>query len=92
VQTATDGGLLAVLALLLFVGLTLRNAWRAIGWREANAELVGTQLWLIGVLIGNQGAPWLLSDAVSGFFMFAAAAMAARAAALARRRSDAVRA
>lgn len=92
VQTATDGGLLAAFALLLFVGLTLRNAWRAIGWREASAELVGTQLWLVGVLIGNQGAPWLLSDAASGFFIFAAAAMAARAAAFARHRSDAVHA
>jgi len=90
VQTATDGGLLAVFALLLFVGLTLRNAWRAIGWREASAALVGTQLWLVGVLIGNQGAPWLLSDAASGFFIFAAAAIAARAAAFGRRGDDAV--
>jgi len=73
---------------VLFVLLTLRNAWRAIAWREANAVLVGTQVWLIGVLIGNQGAPWLLSDAVSGFFMFAAAAMAAKAAALARCQDD----
>ncbi|HXD17277.1 MAG TPA: O-antigen ligase family protein [Vicinamibacterales bacterium] len=92
VQTATDGGLPAAFALLLFVGLTLRNAWRAIGWRAATAELVGTQLWLIAVLLGNQGAPWLLSDAVSGFFLFAVAAMAARAAALARRGSDAIQA
>lgn len=84
VQTATDGGLPAAFALVLFVLLTLRNAWRAIAWREANAVLVGTQVWLIGVLIGNQGAPWLLSDAMSGFFMFAAAAIAAKAAALAR--------
>ena len=88
VQTATDGGLPALFALVLFVLLTLRNAWRAIAWREANAVLVGTQVWLIGVLIGNQGAPGLLSDAVSGFFMFAAAAMAAKAAALARCQDD----
>jgi len=92
VQTATDGGLLAGLALVLFVGLTLRNAWRAIGWRNANPEFIGAQLWLIAVLIGNQGALWLLSDTASGFFILAAAAAAAKAAALARSRHDAVRA
>ena len=90
VQTATDGGLLAGLALVLFVGLTLRNAWRAIGWRNANPEFIGAQLWLIAVLIGNQGALWLLSDTASGFFILAAAAAAAKAAALARSRHDAV--
>ena len=92
VQTATDGGLPAGLALVLFVGLTLRNAWRATGWRDASAEFVGVQLWLIAVLIGNQGALWLLSDAMSGFFIFAIAAMAATAAALARPHHDVARA
>ena len=92
VQTATDGGLLAGLALVLFVWLTVRNAWRAIGWHEASAEFVGVQLWLVAFLIGNQGALWLLSDAVSGFFVFAVAAMAAKGAALARIRNDAARA
>jgi len=47
---------------------------------------------LIAVLIGNQGALWLLSDTASGFFILAAAAAAAKAAALARSRHDALRA
>ncbi len=84
VQTATDGGLLAAAALLLFVGFTLLNARRATKWVDATPELVGTQVWLIGVLVGNQGALWLLSDASSGFFMLAIAAIAARVAMLAR--------
>lgn len=92
VQTTTDGGVFAGLALILFCALTVRNAWRAIGWRDATPEFVGVQLWVIAFLIGNQGALWLLSDAVSGFFVFAVAAMATRGAALARSDNDAAHA
>jgi hypothetical protein len=74
------------------VWLTVRNAWRAIGWHEASAEFIGVQLWLVAFLIANQGALWLLSDAVSGFFVFAVAAMAAKGAAFARSRNDVVHA
>jgi hypothetical protein len=83
VQTATDGGVVALACLLLFVWCTGRNALRVIGWRSATPQLVGVQLWLIAVLAGNQGALWFLSNTGSGFFIFAVAGLAAKASALA---------
>lgn len=85
VQTATDGGLVALLVLLLFVVSCGRNALRAASWRHATPSLVGSQLWLIGVLVGNQGALWVLGKTTVGFFVFAVAGLAAAASQLARR-------
>jgi O-antigen ligase len=83
IQTAADGGVVALTCLLLFVFYTCRNAIRVIGWRSATPQLVGLQLWLIAVLAGNQGSIWLLSSTASGFVIFAVAGLAARASALA---------
>lgn len=83
IQTATDGGAIALACLLLFVACTGRNALRVIRWRSATSELVALQLWLISVLAGNHGSLWLLSNTGSGFFIFAAAGLTARASALA---------
>jgi O-antigen ligase len=85
VQTATDGGLGALLVLLLFVVSCGRNALRAASWRQATPSLVASQLWLIGVLVGNQGALWVLGNTTVGFFVFAIAGLAAAASQLARR-------
>lgn len=78
VQTATDGGVPSLVLLLLFVLFSSRNALRVTKWRQATPQLVGMQLWLIAVLAGNLGALWFLSNAASGFFIFAAAGLAAR--------------
>jgi O-antigen ligase len=83
IQTATDGGLVALVCLLLFVFFTGRNALRVIRWRSATPQLVGLHLWLIAVLAGNHGSLWFLSNTGSGFFIFAVAGLAARASALA---------
>jgi hypothetical protein len=83
VQTGVDGGVAALLLLLLFVIYSIRNAVRVIRWREATPLLVASQLWLIAMFVGNQGSPWLLSNAVSGFFTFAIAGLAAQASVLA---------
>jgi len=83
VQTAADGGVIALACLLLFVLCTGRNALRVIGWRSATPQLVGLHLWLISVLAGNQGALWFLANTASGFFVFAVAGLAAGASALA---------
>ena len=85
VQTATDGGLFATVWLLLFVGLTVRNAVRCIRWNGASPALIGTMLWVIVFFAGNQGAPWLLSDATSGLMALAVAGLAARTLVLVRR-------
>jgi O-antigen ligase len=87
IQTAADGGAVALVCLLLFVLCTGRNALRMISWRSATPQLVGLQLWLISVLVGNQGSIWLLSNTGSGFFIFAAAGLAARASDLAIERT-----
>ena len=84
-QTATDGGLFATVWLLLFVGLTVRNAVRCIRWNGASPALIGMMLWLIVFVIGNQGAPWLLSDATSGLMALAVAGLAAKTLVLIRR-------
>jgi O-antigen ligase/polysaccharide polymerase Wzy-like membrane protein len=84
VQTATDGGALALLLLVLFVISIGRNALRVAGWREATPELIASQLWLISMIVGNQGALWLLSHTTSGFFIFAVAGLGARASAMSR--------
>jgi O-antigen ligase len=83
IQTATDGGVVAFVCLVVFVLCTVRNAVRVARWRSATPQLVGLQLWLISVLAGNQGALWFLSNTGSGFFIFAVAGLAARASALA---------
>jgi O-antigen ligase len=83
IQTATDGGVVALACLLLFVLSTSRNALRVIGWRSAAPELVALQLWLIAVLVGNQGSLWFLSNTGTGLFIFAVAGLAAKASALA---------
>ena len=83
IQTATDGGIVAFACLLLFVLSTSRNALRVIGWRSATPELVALQLWLIAVLVGNQGSLWFLSNTGTGLFVFAVAGLAAKASALA---------
>jgi hypothetical protein len=85
VQTATDGGLVALLVLLLFVVSCGRNALRAASWRHATPSLIASQLWLVGVLVGNQGALWILGNTTVGFFVFAVAGLAAAASHLARR-------
>jgi O-antigen ligase len=85
VQTAVDGGLVALLALVLFAAFGIRNAVRVIRWREATPQLLASQLWLISMFVGNQGSLWLLSDTASGFFIFAVAGLAARASDLSRR-------
>ena len=83
VQTATDGGAVALLLFVLFVICAGRNAFRVTGGREATPELLGLQLWLISVLAGNQGALWFLSSAASGYFIFAVAGLAARVSSMA---------
>jgi O-antigen ligase len=83
VQTASDGGVIALACLLLFVLCTGRNALRVIGWKSATPQLIGLQLGLISVLAGNQGALWLLSSTASGFFIFAVAGLASKASVLA---------
>jgi hypothetical protein len=92
VQTATDGGLAALFLLLLFVVSCARNALRAASWRQATPSLLASQLWLIGVLVGNQGALWVLGNTTVGFFVFAVAGLAAAASHLARREQAAIRA
>ena len=83
IQTTADGGVVALTCLLLFVLSTGRNALRVIRWRNATSSLVGVHLWLIAVLIGNQGSLWFLSNTGSGFFIFAVAGLAAKASVLA---------
>ena len=78
VQTATDGGALALLLLVLFVIYTSRDALRIAKSPDATPALIAPQLWLFSVMVGNQGALWLLSDAATGFFVFAVAGMTAR--------------
>jgi O-antigen ligase len=77
-QTATDGGALALLLLVLFVVCICRGALRIAKSPDASPAIVGLQLWLIAVMVGNQGALWLLSDTATGFFVFAVAGMTAR--------------
>jgi O-antigen ligase len=84
VQTATDGGVPALAALVLFVLCTARNAYRVAGWHQASPELAASQFWLLAALVGNLGALWLLAHTVTGFFVFAVAGLSARGAALAR--------
>ena len=78
VQTATDGGLPALLLLLLFSAIVIRNALSVMRAHGSTAELFGCQLWLISMLIGNQTSLWLLSSTASGFFIFAVAGVTAR--------------
>jgi hypothetical protein len=78
VQTATDGGALALLLLGLFVISISRDALRIARSPHAGPAIVGTQLWLIAVIVGNQGALWLLSNTATGFFVFAVAGLTAR--------------
>lgn len=78
IQTATDGGLPALLLLILFTVCSVRNALYVIGHSRSTPELFGCQLWLISMLIGNQTSLWLLSSTASGFFTFAVAGIAAR--------------
>jgi O-antigen ligase len=77
-QTATDGGALALLVLVLFVICTCRSALRVARSADATPALGALQLWLIAIMVGNQGALWLLSDTATGFFVFAVAGMTAR--------------
>ena len=83
IQTTTDGGIVALACLLFFVFSAGRNALRVISWRSATPELVGLQLWLIAVFVGNQGSLWFLSNTGAGFFIFAVAGLAAKASTLA---------
>jgi O-antigen ligase len=85
IQTAVDGGLIALSALLLFVALGIRNAYRVIRSPAASAELVGAQLWLISVFLGNQASLWVLSYTACGFFAFAVAGLGAKAGDLSQR-------
>jgi hypothetical protein len=78
IQTATDGGMLALLLLVLFVITTGRNALRIAKAHDATPAVVATHVWLISVMVGNQGALWLLSNTATGFFVFAAAGLTAR--------------
>lgn len=78
IQTATDGGALALLLLVLFAISTSRDAFRIAKSRDASPAVVAAQLWLIAVLVGNQGSLWLLSDTATGFFVFAVAGLTAR--------------
>lgn len=86
VQTATDGGIPALVLLLFFVWLTFVNAFRVMRSPSASAALVASQMWLIALLIGNQTSLWLLSDTATGFFVFAVAGIGARVSLLAQRR------
>jgi len=90
-QTATDGGALALLLLVLFAISLGRNALRVASWREATPELIAAQLWLISMIVGNQGALWLLSHTASGFFLFAVAGVTARAGAMIREQAAVAR-
>jgi hypothetical protein len=85
IQTAVDGGLVALSALLLFVALGIRNARRVIRWPAASAELLGSQLWVISVFLGNQASLWVLQETACGFFVFAVAGLAAKAGDLSQR-------
>jgi len=90
VQTAVDGGVVALVFLILFVAFTIRNAMRVMRWPAATPELFAAQLWLIAILIGNQASLWLLANTACGFFTFAIAGLAARASDLSRDCHDAI--
>jgi O-antigen ligase len=85
VQTAVDGGVVALLLLVLFVGCGIRNSLRVMRWSGASPQLVGSMLWLISIFVGNQASLWVLSDTSTGFFTFAIAGLAAKTSDLARR-------
>ena len=89
VQTATDGGVVALLLLVLFVVCTARNAFRIARLRDGGPELAGTQIWLVAIFAGNHGALWFLSNTATGFFMFAVAGLTASMTALAHARTAA---
>jgi O-antigen ligase len=90
VQTAVDGGVVALVFLILFVSFTIRNAMRVMRWPAATPELFASQLWLIAILIGNQTSLWVLANTACGFFTFAIAGLAAKASDLSRDRRDTV--
>lgn len=85
VQMAVDGGLVALLLLVLFVSFQIRNALRIMRWSGASPQLLGALLWLISIFVGNQASLWVLSDTSTGFFTFAIAGLAAKTSDLARR-------
>jgi hypothetical protein len=74
---------MALLLLVLFVGYTARNAFSIARSRDGGAHVAGTQIWLVAIFAGNHGALWLLSNTVTGFFMFAVAGLTASMTALA---------
>jgi O-antigen ligase len=84
IQTAVDGGVVALLMLILFVSFGTRDALRVMRWPAATPELVASQLWLIAIFIGNQASLWLLANTANGFFVFAVAGLAAKASDLSR--------
>ena len=74
VQTATDGGLFALLMLVGLCVAALRTAWSHPRLTDSHSRKLyaGFAAWVIAVLIGNQSAPWLLPDATLGYFLMAA--------------------
>jgi len=81
VQTAADGGVLALACLLCFASLVMRNSRRAAAAERGDVRdgLAAIHGYAVAILIGNQSAVWLLPHAANGFFLLAAVGIAERA-------------
>jgi O-antigen ligase len=79
IQTATDGGIFGVLALLLHVVLVVRYLWKS-GRGPAGRPLLGAACaWALCFVVVNQTACWLLPDSLPAFLWFTLMGFAAAA-------------
>lgn len=82
VQTATDGGVPALIVLILFLGGVLMQMNRAIRHLipSLGVELRSLWVWLLATALGNQSAVWILPDSLLGYTVFLVAGLGCSAA------------
>ena len=76
-QTATDGGIIALTVLISLLALMIYNAQTAsrIFRGVVSPSLMAARAWMVGIVLGNQTAVWLLPGSLVAYLLFLVAAM-----------------
>ena len=72
IQTATDGGIFALLLLIIVLFNMLRIVYKATnnGSPEIRLKFRAVLIWMISILAGNQAAVWLLPSSLINYYFF----------------------
>ena len=73
IQVAADGGIIGLVLFASVIWALLSDSWdlRRVGAGETRGFFETVFIWILAILVGNQGAVWLLPNSLPSLYIFA---------------------